>query len=268
MPEELKLAELISQLEKFAKAEKLEGDNLAAAKGALENLAQVPKGTIPKAVFSMMADLAGHPYPAPVAKSEDAEKRLEVIKKAVGILDGEKPDTDAAVKLLAEAAGIKPMKKSVADLPPELKTRWELMQKSQENQAKELETLKKSLDAANADAKSKEFLAKAEGYKNLPIETKALGALMQAASELGEENEKNLTEFLAKSDKMIGESEVLKETGSHQSGGAKGWEAIEAKARTLVEKSENKLTIEQAINQVMEADPSLYEAYEDERGAA
>ncbi|KPL07981.1 hypothetical protein AMJ71_08525 [candidate division TA06 bacterium SM1_40] len=226
--------ELMEQLEEIAKAEKLAGDDLEAVKTALKALGGVEKGKIPQGVFSMLASLAGYPYPAKKSEGDDDKPGIEEILNSV----------DAKVR-------------------PQL----EAVLKANEAQAKELEEIKKAQAEAAADARRREFLAKAEGFKSLPIAAEDLGAVMQAAAEMGEDQAKRFSEFLTKASEIVAKSALLAELGSSVPGEAKeAGKQIQTKVEEMIKSSGGKLTPEQAEAEVLKTNPDLYDAYMAEKG--
>jgi hypothetical protein len=235
--EESPMSKLMERLEAIAKSEKLAGDSLDAVKAALEALTKT-EVKAPDSVLPILASAVGLEMPKPPPPADDPQD--------------EKPPTIEAI---------------LNSVDEKNRPQLEAILKAAKEQETQLEALQKSLTDTRDEMRRKDFLAKAEGFKHVPMSSEALGALMMVAADHGEETAKSLGEFLTKTDEAISKSELLKEKGSSRSddGGSSAYAKIEAKAKELVTKSSDNITMEQAISRVLKSDPALYAAHEAER---
>lgn len=138
---------------------------------------------------------------------------------------------------------------------PEVRKRFEEMEK----RAKEAEDVAKREQEARV---KKEFIAKAAGYRGLPIQPEEFGLVLKDIAEKSPEQFAKLEEVLKAADEAIATGKLFEEVGKGGgSGGASDtWSKIEKAAEEIM-KSDSKLTKEQAITKVAEKHPELVEAY-------
>ncbi|WP_080840015.1 DUF1541 domain-containing protein [Cohnella massiliensis] len=138
---------------------------------------------------------------------------------------------------------------------PEVRKRFEEMEK----RAKEAEDVAKREQEARV---KKEFIAKASGYRGLPIQPEEFGLVLKEIAEKSPEQFAKLEEVLKAADEAIATGKLFEEVGKGGgSGGASDtWAKIEKAAEEMM-KSDSKLTKEQAITKVAEKHPELVEAY-------
>lgn len=72
-------------------------------------------------------------------------------------------------------------------------------------------------------------------------------------------------EILRAQDEQMAKSDLFKSVGTSRSGTGSAWDQIVAKAQALVEKSTTEMTIEKAIDKVMDANPDLVKQYRSEQ---
>jgi hypothetical protein len=155
----------------------------------------------------------------------------------------------------------KPMAKAAAfdetetlkSLPADVRAYVETL-KSQKNAA---ETILRQTTEAQANA---EAIAKAATLKSLPVEQEKLVSILKGATP-------EIIEVLTAANAAV-ETAVLGEVGKSAHGSTpagdpnKAWTKIEAEADILM-KSNDKLTKEQAITEIIKAKPQLYKEYVD-----
>lgn len=138
---------------------------------------------------------------------------------------------------------------------PEVRKRFEEMEK----RAKEAEDVAKREQDARV---KKDFIAKASGYRGLPIKPEEFGLVLKEIADKSPEQFAKLEEVLKAADEAIATGELFKEVGKGGGGGGGSdtWSKIEKAAEEIM-KSDSKLTKEQAITKVAEKHPELVDAY-------
>ena len=140
---------------------------------------------------------------------------------------------------------------------------------------KENQSVKKELDEIKKENKHRAAIAKAEGYKNLGMKAEDLAPLLEEAEgNLSKEGFEKLEKTLQAADKLAGDSEIFTEKGR---GGREdddyltvdntqgpATQKLLSKANSLVEKSEGKLEIGDAVNKILKTDRKLYDEYRKE----
>ena len=150
---------------------------------------------------------------------------------------------------------------------PEVKALFDNMQEKIEKlDVNATEAIKKANELETV-AKRKEFIAKAEGYKGLAIKPEDFGeALMKISDGVDADTFKKLEDTLAVASKSVVESDLFKVQGSDGRGESGDIEIQIAKGAEELRKSDPKLTKEQAEAKFLEANPEIYEKYENEKG--
>lgn len=114
---------------------------------------------------------------------------------------------------------------------------------------------------------NQEYVAKARSMVNLPVSADEFGPVLKRLHDAMEEEDVAVIEkALRAANETIAEAGTFTEIGKR---GGQGFEAVsklDSKAKELVEKSDEPLSMEQARAQVMETDPSLYDEYLQETG--
>lgn len=190
---------------------------------------------------------------AAVLKAGELETEVNKLK-AGNPANEEDPKMDKLEKILKRT-----------DLDPETRA---MLEEQRDALAASAAEIKKRDDAA-AEAADKAALAecikKAEtDYKGLPVKAEVIGAIMHRVNK-GTATEEDKVEL----------NRVLKAAASGEKvtkvEGADGGDGTSAQARldaavADIQKSDGKLTREQAINKALEADPALYDELEAEKG--
>lgn len=199
------------------------------------------------------------------SKIEDEETRKLVeaaIKRAGEADDAEERATKAEVERdeLKKKHEPDPPTPPAEDVPEGVKKQFESMEQINKAQAEKIEKLEK-------DARRRELLEKAKGFNSLGEEQGALTDLLEKAQEAGilDEVTKIFTavnERAKKADSLT--IELGKGSGASDSGSA-AWEKIESLAREMVAK-EASMTMPQAIEKVIQANPDLERQYSEEMG--
>ena len=216
----------------------LKGEGAEALVGA-SKLLKAYKDALPENAITLLAKCAGLSMPEPMKK--DVPNNAETKKQAAADLSKEAiakmdPATQAIVKqLLDENNATKAEAQEARRIAKELKDEKIL----------------------------KEYVEKAEDLIHLPIEARKFAPVMKA---LGEEHPAEFSEVyrvLKAADALIEKSAVFSEIGkAGQAGSAEA--QIYAKATALVAK-DGDLTLEEAVDKVMDMEPELYEKAEAER---
>lgn len=221
-----------------------------------------------------------------VKLSPEMEKELEKITKAMDLSDDDMAKIKAVMALdigadlkqgLAKLLGFgykKAQKQTKSEdktpptpeIPDALKPQFEAIKKSQDDLKAENEKLQKSLEDANAAARNKELITKAAGFDKVPMSTDDLVSMIRLAEDAGEDQAKALIETLTKTQEVIEKSEIMAEVGSSAvSKGSDAYAKIESKAKEKVAKSEGSLGHAEAVAQVLDENPELYEEYNTQR---
>lgn len=122
--------------------------------------------------------------------------------------------------------------------------------------------------AAEQDAKTtKEFLEKAKGFNYLPVEPEEFGQLLKTLSASVPDSFTKLEQILKAADEAIAAGNLYGEVGTSRKheGAGDAYGKMEAIAKELVAKSEDGLSMPQAIQKAMEQNPQLYAEYLAER---
>src|SRR5262249_12667987 len=130
------------------------------------------------------------------------------------------------------------------------------------------EELQKQLNEERDIRLTREYIAKAQSDFNfLPLSADKLGPVIKQIAELAPDAWKELEPVLKGASELISKSALLAEKGSRVASGGDAWGKIEAAAKTLVEKGDRPLSLDEAIDRVIDQHPQLYLAYERERQA-
>jgi hypothetical protein len=226
------------EVSRTLKEAKLEGE-AAEVLGSAAKLLKAYKDELPEGALQILAKACGLPGPEPKEKIDaaagqtGAEGKAALSKESIAKMD---PETQTIVKqLLEENNATKAEAQEARRIAKELKDEKIL----------------------------KEYVEKAEDLIHLPIEARKFAPVMKA---LGEEHPAEFAEvyrILKAADALIEKSAVFSEIG--KAGQASSAEAqIYAKARALVAK-DGDLTLEEAVEKVMDLEPDLYQRAEAER---
>lgn len=115
---------------------------------------------------------------------------------------------------------------------------------------------------------TEEYVAKARAYTNLPVEPQEFGGVLKRLHEsMAEEDVATIEKALSTANETAGRIFAFDEIGKSGTGENEPVSKIDQEARTLIEKSGNEMSIEQAREQVMATNPGLYEEYLNEVGS-
>ncbi len=243
------------------------------------------KGTI---LAALPAWLAGNTTVAKVGRkiSADRLQRMKDAHQMLGeiIAEAEQDTTEpAATKTQKnDNRGVDKLPETKIDkaaLPEDVrKYLEELEKKAQDLEAKgnqvpeevtkQLDDLKKRADQAEEALRkerderlTKEFVAKAAGFKNLPVKPEEFGPVMKSLAEKDPENYAKVEAALKAADEAAGKAGLLGEIGSSAApAGGTAMAKLEGAAQEL-RKSDPNLSKEQAVAKALEQHPELYEDY-------
>jgi len=136
---------------------------------------------------------------------------------------------------------------------------------------KELAEAMEKAEEAEQEARTKEFVVKAEAFTLPGITHEDLGAVLKTVADTSPEVEANLTKILKATSAVLKDSEIFKTfgktgEGADGSSGDDSWDQVLTKANSLVEKSGDTLTLPQAISAVLNKEPALYAKYLEKEG--
>ena len=169
----------------------------------------------------------------------------------------------ALAKLLGFGSAKKPDEpEPKPDLPPEVKAEWEALQKSRDEDRKALEELQKSVAAErDQSAKMAQIAKAAQEFVAVPMASEKLGELLHVVRKADEAQAGVLEELLKSTNEALRQSALFSEMGSVGGRGGSVVEKIEGMADQLIQKSEKRLTKEQAFTQVLADNPDLYNQF-------
>jgi hypothetical protein len=229
------------EVSRILKEARLEGE----AAGVLETAAKLLKAyrdELPEDALKILAKACGLPESEPLVEKNDPKNEGEgtegpaesLSKEAIAKMD---PATQAVVKqLLEENAVTKSEAREARQIVKELKDQQVL----------------------------KEYVAKAEGLQNLPVQPLKLGPIMKTLGESHPREFEEIFKLLKAADAVLEKSELFQELGKAGAKESSAEGQIYAKARGLVAK-DGDLTFEEAVEKVMDMEPELYEKAEAER---
>jgi hypothetical protein len=236
---------------------------LTAAKGMMRLASAFKDEPGMEQILGKLASMSGIKKPEKQDKAcPKTEKKKSESKEGDKPLDfkKEEPKGDDGMK---DEDTVK-TKKSLDDLPDEMKLQVEKLWKSHDEAIKKAEGLEKVLKAERDERLKKEFIAKAEvEYDRLKAEPKELGEVLKSLHTLDHELGAKVEEILKSANEVIKQADAFKEIGTSHSrdAGGSAWGKIEQMANSIVEKGEEQLTKSQAIDRVMQQNPTLYSEY-------
>jgi hypothetical protein len=109
---------------------------------------------------------------------------------------------------------------------------------------------------------NQEYVSKAQSYVNLPLDSQEFGPVLKRLHDVMEQADVEVIEkALSAANETLATSGIFTEIGKAGSPGFSMVSKVDVEAQSLMSKSEEPLTKEQAIVKVLEANPSLYEEY-------
>jgi|WetSurMetagenome_2_1015567.scaffolds.fasta_scaffold120411_2 hypothetical protein len=231
--------------EAMCKEEDLMGAKDAANKAYKAHLAKMGYQKYPPAEMQMKSvqkDIDGDE-----AEDEDEEEE-SVGKSAVMKADG-------TLDLSAVPASVRPALEAI------YKGNLELVKKNAD--------LEKQLKEERDQRKTKEFVEKAAGFKNLGADKAELATVLKSLAETNPEAYEKIEKTLQAADTQIGKGTLFGEIGSSQSAkGGSNWDMIEKAAEGWVAKSGQNMTKAQAVEAflVTKDGQKMYGEYKNERG--
>ena len=221
----------------------LEGE----AAGVLEAAAKLLKAyrdELPDDALRILAKACGLPEKEPAAKNDPKKEGAGTEGPAEGL-----------------------SKDAIAKMDPEVKAIFEKMAADSHTATERAERAENIAKSLQDEKVLKEYVEKAGDLSHLPVEPLKFGPVLKALGEGHPTEFEEILRVLKAADAAIEKSELFKEIGKAGSGETSAEAAVYAKARSLVAKDAD-LTFDEAVVKVLEADPELYERYEDERQAA
>lgn len=204
----------------------------------------------------------------------DSEKKDAELEKQKTEIEKQKVETDKIKKELEE---IKKTKKGSGseeggeegdifkDADPKVKEQFEKMQKRLDDSKKEAEVEKEKVANLQKEVEMERFTKEAEGMQSIAKETGKLAELLYTIKKsLPEEKYTELKEILDSANGVIKESKLLVSVGSGENGDGKDAEStLDKKAKALAK--EKGITEAQAMDEVLQSEPELYEKYNKEK---
>ncbi len=156
------------------------------------------------------------------------------------------------------------MKALLSNVPDETRPAVEAIFKANQELVKKTEDLTKQLADSQREVKRKEFVAKAEGFTNLGLDTKLIADTFLALSETAPAQLEAVEKALTAANEQAGKGQLFAEFGSNlPSGGTNTWEKFEKAAEGYVAKSGEKVTKAEAIDKFMTTNEGkrMYDEY-------
>lgn len=203
-----------------------------------------------------------------LAQNEEVKKANTALAEANKKLQADvddllKMEDDASCKMEDGSAGVMKNGKCVAKVDKALIP--ESVQKAMDAQAEQIKKQDAEITKMREREETREYVAKAEAYSNLPIKADELGPILKSAAGMPEAQRKELERVLKAADVAFKELEKMKgSTGTTDANSA--YEKLMGMAKEL-KKAEPKLTIEKAFTQVCDENPQLYRQHRDEKRA-
>jgi hypothetical protein len=194
-----------------------------------------------------------------------AEQERDAALEAVTKTEGERDAATAQVTELEKAAE-KPAEPTEPKVDPLAKADPEIraMLAKAETEAAELrKAAQEATDLAKAEREirvTREFIAKADEYRALPLDGTVFGPVLKAASEkFSKEENDELIRVLKAADEQIAKSDLFKEQGRSTDGNPESATATDAlqKAAVEIRKSDSSLNSFQAMQRAMRENPDL-----------
>jgi len=241
MLESVLKTELVGEekIDAIMKDAKLSENNASAVKAAFKLLNQVKSSMSEdqsKATFEKLLAQLGYAQEKQVAKAPT--------KKEDGTIDfSEVPE----------------------EIREQLQTLWKEKEdestKALEGVTKERDDLKKEADEAKEAAELKKYVDQAASFKNLAVKSEEMGPVLKKLADTDKDGYEKMIETLKSADEASGK--LFDENGSSGEGDAAvGYEKIEKAAEALrKEDGKSELTKEQAVAEVINRQPELYNEY-------
>lgn len=226
----------------------LDSDKMEAIKGILRLATMVEE--IPEGMKEALARMIGGEYspsegfvetegapPEEVEAENNSEKETEMEKTNKEDFQGLNKDQQAKLDELFKANEV-------------------IMKENQE--------LKEKLEKEHDDRVTKEFIAKADRFKALGVDSKEFGPILKEMSDkLEADTFEKVMNVLKAADEIADKAEIFKEAGSDAGNGNAGgaWDKIQALAKSYAE--ENKVKHSKAISEVLKTQEgkTLYNTY-------
>lgn len=225
------------------------------------------------------AILAGEPVevvrtyaPAPAA-AKAAAKETPMDKKQICALLGLPEDTTDE-KVLEAIAAMKPKEEPAAEpaLPPEAAAKLARAKETETKLAKDLATAVTELATFKRTKLVEAATTEAASFKHLSQDPKVLGPILVELDEKAPESAKAIRQMLTGAEAALSKSKLFVELGKGGDLGGSGktaYEQLSEKATAMVAAAGakgEKLTREQALDQLSRTEPTLIAQYNKERG--
>ncbi|MCL6597951.1 MAG: hypothetical protein K6T81_04355 [Alicyclobacillus macrosporangiidus] len=175
---------------------------------------------------------------------EGLEAQIEELKKSAAAGGGQQPQ---------------PQPEDIwKSMPEEVRKRFEEMEK----RAREAEEIAKR---ERDERVLREYIAKAQAFRGLPVQPEEFGKVLKALAEKAPEEYQKVEDVLKAADEAIAKGKLFAELGKGGSGVTVGaYAQLQSIAKSKMEASGGKLTMEQAFAEAAKENPNLYEQYRKE----
>jgi hypothetical protein len=195
-----------------------------------------------------MAKLGYQKYPTEQMAQKAVDPDEAAVEKAVNT-DPDEPGQDEEQEGNMHNPDVEKsavIKSALAKVPKEARGLFEVVLKSNED-------LKMKLEAVTKSARRKDFIEKAEGFKNLGVPTSELADTLLELAEVAPKQAEKIEKMLRAADEQIAKGGLFSEFGSNQSGAGIGsWDAIEQAAVGYVAKSGKTMSKPEAIENFLD----------------
>ncbi len=248
-----------ADLNKILKEAKVSDDEIKVIKGAVKMLGSLENKVSPE-VLKALTGLVGDADAVKKANQKEIDEAVaEAVKKAKEKVPVKKTDD-----------GKLDLSKIPEDQRPALEKLWksneELVKKAKEADER-AEKIEKQQKADKDAAEVKEQVEKAKEFKKLALNGEDFGKVLKDIKGLGGDNYDKVMAVLKSAEEQLEKSNVFKIHGSNRdSSGSDAWAKIEKAAMGLVEKSDGKVSKEEAVSKFLGTDAGrqLYNDYTNE----
>ncbi len=234
------------------------GDGLARVKSMLDKASEMMQAAIDKTSKNDDMEKGDET----MSLTEEQMKDLpEEVQRHIKDQEKELVEKDKQIEELSKSDKVEPEQEDIwKDTNPEIRKQFDAMREK----AEEAEKIAKAEQEAR---KQRDFEDKAKSYSHIGT-VEEVSKLIKSAYDISEENGKALEDIFSKTNTHIETNSILlKEIGGNGSDdGAGAWSKIQTAADSIVQKSDTKMTKEQAIASFLKTEEgiSLYKQYRQE----
>lgn len=228
--------EVASKLGEVMKEHSVEEEAASAVEAAVK-LVVAYSEELPENIFHKLSGILGEV----VDKQDKTEEKEEETKREKEIEIKETDENDIFKGL---------------DVPENLRPALDAITKAYSDRISEMQN---ALEAEKDKQATAQFVAKASEFDALAVNPQEFGLVLKNIYTANPEEYQRIEAVLKAANKAVSESALFINKGSASADGGLAIDEITSLANTLVEKSEHKVTFEQAYAQVLSSRPDLYD---------